>query len=445
MLNSNFSQRVELSKIRNAYGALIRFLSSPKFIVQYGASLAAGFGSFIGLALLGRVLPSEGIYSEVAAILGSFNFYFVFMDLGFSSELMRDCQAQKGGDQTRSNFQSFLSLLYFRLIICAVAIPVAVLHGTYSGQSEAAAPAFGMFATSFIGFAVLSTFDSYYFAINEPIKAISFKSMRFITSVLLPMLLLKFQNFSLENIFLIYLLMVFVVSAIGFYWHRKLITAIFSVSFLPSRERFFDFLFRCLKSSSSLLIAMVGALAVQMSLYKGQGMNGLATYIAALSLLSPVTTAMQTISQLVLMDLGTWAVGDPMSAKRHILKSTLIIILFGCVGGLGIYIFYRIGLIDFFLKHINSSFPVILLFLTIQMTASSVYVQFINFLQFRKQYRALFFGTLIFTIVSAPALFLISGNYGVEGYAIGSSIISILNLGMLYFLFRHELKNSLLV
>ncbi len=445
MLNSNFLKRVELSKLRNAYVALLRFLSSPKFIVQYGASLAAGFGSFIGLALLGRVLPSEGIYSEVAAILGSFNFYFVFMDLGFSSELMRDCQGPKGEDQTRSNFQSFLSLLYFRLIICAVAIPVAVFHGMYSGQSEAAAPAFGMFATSFIGFAVLSTFDSYYFAINDPIKAISFKSMRFITSVLLPLLLLKFENFSLENIFFIYLLMVLVVTGIGIYWHRKLITALFAVSFLPSRERFFDFLFRCLKSSSSLIIAMVGALAVQMSLYKGQGMTGLATYIAALSLLSPVTTAMQTISQLVLMDLGIWAVGDPLSAKRHILKSTLIISLFGCMGGLGIYLFYRIGLIDFFLKHIDSSFPMILLFLTIHMTASSVYVQFINFLQFRKQYRGLFIGTLVFTIVSSPALFLLSGTYGVEGYAIGSSIFSVLNLGMLYFLFRQELKNSLLV
>jgi O-antigen/teichoic acid export membrane protein len=438
----NLENMQSKSKIHFAYNALFRFVSSRKFMVQYGASLAAGFGSFIGLALLGRVLPNEDIYSQVAAILGSFNFYFVFMDLGFSAELMRDVHKAKKEGQNKDGLQSFLSLLYFRLIICALAIPIAVFHGVYSGQTYAAAPAFGMFALSFIGFAVYSTFDSYYFAINEPTKAVSMKTLRFLSSLLLPLFLLRHQQFSLETIFSIYLLIVIALSGIGIFLHRALIGEIFSQYTIPDRSYFLDFVGRCLKSSSALIIATAGALAVQMSLYKGQGMNSLATYIAAISLLSPVTTAMQTISQLVLMDLGIWAVEDITSAKRHILKSTMIITLFGFFGGLGLYVSYRIGLIELFLRHIDHSFPAILLFLTIQMTASSVYVQFINFLQFRKQYRILFFGTSVFTIISTPVLFVLSGNFGVKGYAVGSAIISICNLGLLYYLYRSEIKKS---
>lgn len=417
-------------------------LLNKNFLIQYGVSLGSGVASFLGLSGLGHVIQDENFYSAAAAILATFNTYFVFMDLGYNNELMRDLQSAAAEEKSRAVANGFLSLLYLRLLLCATIVPLAMIQGFLSSPNSNHSASFGIFALSHIFYATLLTFDSLHFAEGAPNKATAVKIVRLIANLTLPIFLYFWPDELLESIFYKYLAAVIALTLLSAALQRRLLARVLQFGIIPNAEYFRSFVNRIAKSAAFPTLAVVGAFMVQTALFHGQGLTSLATYVAAVSLLSPISTGMQTISQLMQRDLGGWAASDLFKARQQIRKCNRVIAVIGVIGIIGILLFYHAGIIQLFLKHVDSNFPLYLTLLGIQQTMASMQVQLVNFLQFRKRFRIMFTLGSVLTILTTLIVSKFSISDGATGNLISGTILGLLSLVAFLRVASRELKGD---
>ncbi|MEI8025245.1 MAG: hypothetical protein WCI18_02745 [Pseudomonadota bacterium] len=431
---------------RTSVQTLIEFYKSSKkavfnggFLIQYGVSLGSGVAGFLSLAMLGRVLPSEAMYSAVAAILATFSTYFVFFDLGYTSELMRDLNTAPPARREEAASQGFLSLLYLRFLICLLVIPLSLVQGFISGADGDHVAAFGIFSLSFLFFAFFSTLDTVYFAEAKPIQAVSTKMLRLAASLTLPVIVYIRTDLNLSELFLAYLAILSVFSLMAFVLNRHTIKKLFHLGWIPKSEPFKSFLVRCMKSSLTPSLTMLGAFFIQTALYRGEGLGSLSTYVAGVSLISPISTMMQTLSSLVQRDLILSVTSDLKLAKLQVYRTSGLIALVGFLGILSVIGLYKIGLINFFLKHIDDNFSPIFALLGVQITVATIYTQFFNVLQFRKRYRLLFKTGVLLNGVGVPVVAYLSLKEGIMGSLYGGCLLSLATLIVYFWLFKKDL------
>ena len=412
-----------------------KFFLNKNFIIQYAVSLLNGVASLLCLTLLGRIYTNTEQYSEVSNIVSLFTAYFVFMDLGYTAEFMRDAQhkplseispeispdvSEKISKTTTS--RAFVSLIWLRWGVALLLLPAAFFQGIGSGLLLNDAFAFVIFAASLFVFAIFATLDSLHLAEGNASKAISVKLIRSLVSVSFPATLMIFPQNRLSLIFSLYLTVSLVFGAVGIYTQRHTLSRAFSSGFFPDAKAFSLFGHRCLKVAATPLFGLLGAFIVQTTLFRGQGLHALATYVAAISLMSPVTTAMQTVNQIVLKDIAHWATHETHAALIRLWKVTLVVAAIGIAGVCGILAFYSLGVVDLFLKHLDSTFTTVLLLVATMQIMAAMQVQFFNFLQFRKRYRTLFISGATVSVVSTFLVSFGSLQFGVWGNLIGSLI-----------------------
>ncbi len=421
--------------------ALKKFFFNPRFFVQYGAAIINGLASLFCLTILGRVYPSSEQYSAIANIVTLFTAYFVYLDLGYTTEMMRDLRVEHEDPNPPSSehvSNAFLNLLWLRVAVVALLVPAALAQGLFSGTDNSAILGFGLFALSMIFFAFHATLDSLHLAEGQTSRAVFVKLVRTLVSVLFPLVLAIRKPNHLGIIFLIYFGISFFVCSLTAWTQRKTLTRIFARGYLPHWSSFKEFGRRCLKIGATPLTALTGSFIVQTALFRGQGLDKLATYVAAISLMSPVTTAMQTISQIVLKGIGDRAVQSPQLAWRHVWKSSLLVAFVGVTGFASILACYAAGVVDLVLKHLDSSFlPIFCLAASAQLLAS-FQVQFFNFLQFQKRYRALFWGSTIVSLVTTLGVASASLRFGVWGNLWGGVLGNFALLSTVAIIARHE-------
>jgi O-antigen/teichoic acid export membrane protein len=426
-------------------GSFIAFLKASQkavlnrsFLIQYGASLGSGIAGFVGLALLGRVLHEQALYSTTAAILATFSTYFVFFDLGYTSELMRDLSEAPQEERERGAAQGFLSLLYLRLFLCVFVIPLSLVQGYFSGADGQHTLAFGLFSLSFLFFSFFSTWDSLAFGEGRPTRAVTTKLLRLVASLCLPAVVFGFQILELNQLFVAYLAILGLLSLGAGVIYRREIRRLFRFGWLPERTGFQSFLIRCMKSSLTPSLSMLGAFLIQTALYKGEGLDSLSTYVAAVALISPLSTMMQTLSSLVQRELSLSSHLDLSKTRSKVYRTSGLMAIIGLLGVLCIACFYKLGLVGYFLKHVESSFILIFALLAFQVTLVSIQVQFFNVLQFRKKYRLLFKIGLLLTLGGVPLVCYFSITAGVLGSLYSGSLVSVCSLFVYYWHFRRE-------
>ncbi len=431
--------RAPLQTFLEFYRSSRKAVFNGSFLIQYGVSLGSGVASFLSLSMLGRVLPSEEMYSAVAAILATFSTYFVFFDLGYTSELMRDLNTAPQASRAEAASQGFLSLLYLRLMICLLVIPLSLVQGFVSGANGAQVAAFGIFSLSFLFFAFFSTLDTVYFAEAKPIQAVSTKMLRLAASLTLPLIVYIRSDLSLSELFWAYLAILSVFSSVALVLNRHTIVKLFHLGWIPKAEPFKSFLLRCMKSSVAPSLTMLGAFFIQTALYRGEGLGSLSTYVAGVSLISPISTMMQTLSTLVQRDLILSVTSDLKLVKSQVYRTTSLIALVGVLGILSVIGLYKVGVVGYFLKHIDDNFGSIFALLGLHITMATIHTQFFNVLQFRKRYRLLFKAGLLLNGVGVPMVAYLSLKEGIMGSLYGGCMLSLATLMVYFWLYKRDL------
>jgi hypothetical protein len=194
-----------------------------------------------------------------------------------------------------------------------------------------------------------------------------------------------------------------------------------------------------MKSAATPSLSMLGAFFIQTALYRGEGLESLSTYVAGISLMSPVATLMQTLSSLVQRDLSLSVASDLKAAKAQVYRTSGLIALAGFIGVLSVIGLYKIGIVNYFLKHMDDTFITIFSLLGLQVTSANIYTQFFNVLQFRKRYRLLFKAGLLLNVLLVPLVAYVSLKEGIMGSLYSVSLMSLVTLFVYYGLFRRDL------
>lgn len=400
-------------------------------------SILTGFSNLISLTLLGTLFTEPATYSSVATVLSTFSSYFVFLELGYNAELTRDFDQQKtstGGVEAAG----FLSLLYVRMVITCFLVAAAFLQGFFSGLGKQGAAVFSVFSLSFFVYALLATFDSYHWAKGEASQSISVKVVRIFVALLLPAMIYFFPTQDLFFIFKAYTFFVLLLGSGMVFLKWSLIKKVFAQGYLPKKDYFESFALRCVKSAATPSLNVLCFLLMQTVLFKAQGLGNLASYVGAVSLLAPMTIAMQTISQLVLRDLTVLTGHDLLSARKHINKTNNLILSIGIFSLLTVLGLYKLGVIGIFLKHIDSSFIWIWTGLALQNIFLSMQVQLFNFLQLRKRYRILGLASIVLFAITTAAVGYFSFAYGLFGYALSIAAAAFVGYLMIHQLSQRE-------
>jgi len=228
-------------------------------------------------------------------------------------------------------------------------------------------------------------------------------------------------------------------SAAAFFLNRHTIRKLFHVGWLPKPQPFQSFVVRCMKSAATPSLSMLGAFLIQTALYRGEGLESLSTYVAGISLISPVATMMQTLSSLIQRDLSLSVASDLKVAKVQVYRTSSLIALAGFMGVLSVIALYKIGIVNYFLKHIDDTFITIFALLGLQVTSANIYTQFFNALQFRKRYRLLFKAGLLLNVLLVPLVAYVSLKEGIMGSLYSVSLLSLVTLFVYFGLFRRDL------
>ena len=148
---------------------------------------------------------------------------------------------------------------------------------------------------------------------------------------------------------------------------------------------------------------------------------------------------MQTLSSLVQRDLILSVTSDLKLAKSQVYRTSGLIALVGFLGILSVIGLYKIGLINFFLKHIDDNFSPIFALLGVQITVATIYTQFFNVLQFRKRYRLLFKTGVLLNGGGVPVVAYLSLKEGIMGSLYGGCLLSLATLIVYFWLFKKDL------
>ena len=445
----------KLTSMTGALHSFRRFVLSKNFVVQYIVSILTGFSNLLSLTFFGNLFTEPATYSSVATVLSTFSSYFVFLELGYNAELTRDFDNPQtiggadgivsgsqgrsaGGSQGRREASGFLSLLYFRWIITCVLVGTAFFQGFFSGLGKQGSMVFGVFSLSFFVYSLLATFDSYYWAKGEASRSISVKIVRIFVAISLPAMLYFFPTQDLVSIFTAYSCFVLVLGAGMVFLKQSLLKRVFAEGYFPEKDYFKSFALRCLKSAAPPGLSLLGVLLMQTVLFKSHGVGNLASYVAAMSLLAPITIALQTVCQLVLKDLTFFTQNDLLSVGKHIRKANTLILFIGIIGILAVLALYKLGIVGIFLKHLDGSFVWIWTAIAFQNIFLAMQVQGLNFLQLRQRYRGLFLAAIVLFSLTTASVGYCTFMYGLVGYVWSTTAAAFFGFLMIHQISRRE-------
>jgi hypothetical protein len=123
----------------------------------------------------------------------------------------------------------------------------------------------------------------------------------------------------------------------------------------------------------------------------------------------------------------------------QVYRTSSLIALAGFMGVLSVIALYKIGIVNYFLKHIDDTFITIFALLGLQVTSANIYTQFFNALQFRKRYRLLFKAGLLLNVLLVPLVAYVSLKEGIMGSLYSVSLLSLVTLFVYFGLFRRDL------